>query len=42
MELNLNDKYYQKYIKYKSKYITLKQQNNNNDLEGGRMFKSFF
>jgi hypothetical protein len=37
MELNLNDKYYQKYIRYKQKYITLKykQLKNNNELEGG-------
>jgi len=41
MKLNLNDKYYQKYIKYKNKYITLKKQNNNNDLEGG-MFESLY
>lgn len=37
MELNLDDEYYQKYIKYKQRYMMLKQLKNNNDLEGGFM-----
>ena len=35
MELNLDNKYYEKYIKYKKGYIMLKQLKNNNELEGG-------
>jgi hypothetical protein len=37
MEINLDDKYYQKYIEYKQKYLLLKQLKNNDelDLEGG-------
>jgi hypothetical protein len=35
MELNLDDEYYQKYIKYKERYIMLKQLKNNMELEGG-------
>jgi hypothetical protein len=35
MELNLDDKYYQKYIEYKQKYLLLKQLKNNAELEGG-------
>jgi hypothetical protein len=42
MEVNLDDKYYQKYIEYKQKYLMLKQLKNNNDLEGGGVFDSIF
>jgi hypothetical protein len=35
MELNLDEEYYNKYIKYKKRYLMLKQLKNNNDLEGG-------
>jgi hypothetical protein len=35
MELNLDDEYYQKYIKYKQRYTMLKQLKNNIELEGG-------
>lgn len=36
MEANLDKEYYQKYLKYKEKYIQLKQlKNHYNDLEGG-------
>lgn len=35
MELNLDDEYYQKYMKYKQRYHMLKQLKNNNELEGG-------
>jgi hypothetical protein len=41
MESKLDDKYYQKYIQYKNKYLMLKQFKNNNDLEGG-MFGNLF
>ena len=40
MELNLNDEYYQKYQKYKKKYIMLKQLKNNNELKGGGIIDS--
>lgn len=40
MELNLNDEYYQKYQKYKKKYIMLKQLKNNNELKGGGIINS--
>jgi hypothetical protein len=40
MESKLDDKYYQKYMQYKNKYLMLKQFKNNNDLEGG-MFGFF-
>ena len=42
MESNLDDKYYQKYIQYKNKYLMLKQLKYNNDLEGGMMFGNLF
>ena len=35
MELNLDEEYYNKYIKYKQRYLMLKQLKNNNELEGG-------
>jgi len=35
MELNLDEEYYNKYIKYKKRYLMLRQLKNNNDLEGG-------
>jgi hypothetical protein len=39
MEANLDDKYYQKYMQYKHKYLMLKQLNNNyNDLDGGNNY----
>jgi hypothetical protein len=41
LNLNLNNKYYEKYIKYKKRYIMLRQLKNNNELEGG-MFGNFF
>jgi hypothetical protein len=41
LNLNLNNKYYEKYIKYKKRYIMLRQLKNNNELEGG-MFGQFF
>jgi hypothetical protein len=42
MESNLDDKYYQKYIQYKNKYLMLKQLKYNNDLEGGMFGMSWF
>ena len=50
MELNSDDKYYQKYLEYKQQYIMLKQlknKNNNynynyNELEGGGMWETLF
>jgi hypothetical protein len=43
MEPNLDEEYYQKYLKYKEKYIQLKQlKNNYNDLEGGMWPFSLF
>jgi hypothetical protein len=41
MESNLDDKYYQKYIQYKNKYLMLKQLKYNNDLEGGSFMNWF-
>jgi len=42
MELNLDDEYYQKYIKYKQRYMMLKQSKNNNEFEGGNFFGRLF
>lgn len=44
MELNLDDEYYQKYIKYKNRYMMLKQLKNNIELEGGEQIwlKDYF